>query len=182
MAEAARRFSWRTLLERAGRGLLRLPLPVAVALPFLWMGLIWHLSSQSFAPPPELGLGLWEYFANLAHAPLFGLLALFWCALLLRGPREGARLPRLAAWHAGVAIVLVAAYALVDEWHQSTTPGRDPSPRDVGTDLLGAACVLWIVASLGGTADEGRLRRRLLLCLAACLGYTALHVSIARLS
>lgn len=181
MADAPRRFSWRGLFERVGRGLLRLPRPLALLLPLLWMGLIWNLSSRTFDAPAG-GFGMWEYVANLAHAPLFGLLALFWCAALVRGASAAGTLPPLGARHAGGVLALVAVYALLDEWHQSHTPGRDPSAGDVATDLVGAACVLWIVATLGARRDESVLRRRLLLCVGACLGITALGVALRRLA
>ena len=60
---------------------------------------------------------------------------LFWCyhrALKF----EGIRHPRLCA------LLLCACYAATDEWHQSFTEGRGPSPVDVGIDTLGAALAL----------------------------------------
>ena len=39
-------------------------------------------------------------------------------------------------------ILISFAYALVDEFHQSTVPGRNSTIRDVGYDMLGVATVL----------------------------------------
>jgi VanZ family protein len=38
-----------------------------------------------------------------------------------------------------LAIILAGLYAVTDEFHQSFTPERTPSPVDVGIDTLGAA-------------------------------------------
>ena len=168
MAETVR-VSWRGCFVAVGRALLGLPAPLAFLLPWLWMGLLWNLSSQSFPKRPDR-LGLWSFFSNLAHAPLFGMLALAWCALLLRPrPREG--LPALGPRKAALIVGLVGLYGCVDEWHQSLTPDRDPSVGDVATDVAGALGVVWIVGYLGsgaagGGEGERGLRRRLLVAAA----------------
>jgi VanZ family protein len=36
-----------------------------------------------------------------------------------------------------IAAILVVLYAVSDEWHQSFTPGRNPSARDVFIDTIG---------------------------------------------
>ena len=52
---------------------------------------------------------------------------------------------------AACALLLCAAYAATDEWHQRFVPGRGPSPADVAIDTAGAA-----LAAL----TAGALRRR----------------------
>lgn len=98
-------------------------------------GWIWWLSSQSF---PGLANAWWGFVGNTVHFGLFGLLAL----LLLEVVRKDGRCSRDALL--GV-LVLTATYGIVDEWHQSWTPGRSPDAFDVCVDLLGgvAAASLW---------------------------------------
>ncbi len=48
---------------------------------------------------------------------------------------------RQARW---MAFVLAALFALTDEFHQQSTPGRTPSLMDVGIDAVGAAFGLWL--------------------------------------
>lgn len=38
-----------------------------------------------------------------------------------------------------IPFIIVFGYACLDELHQSFTPGRSPTFRDIGYDLLGAA-------------------------------------------
>lgn len=52
---------------------------------------------------------------------------------------------------AACALLLCAAYAATDEWHQRFVPGRGPSPADVAIDTAGTA-----LAAL----TTGALRRR----------------------
>ena len=49
---------------------------------------------------------------------------------------EGAKRPKL------YALLLCAFYASTDEWHQSFTENRGPSPVDVGIDTIGAALAM----------------------------------------
>lgn len=163
------RFSWQALLRAAGSLLLALPRPLAWLLPFAWMGLIWFLSAQRIDAPGG-AFGLWGFLGNWAHAPLFGFLALFWTALLLRPWRgiDPGRWPRLEPRVAALVMLLVGGYGVIDELHQRATGGRQSSAMDVVTDLAGAACVLWVVSALGSPAPgapavgERGLRLRLI--------------------
>lgn len=81
----------------------------------------------------------------------FVLMLLLWLALLplLRGRRR----------QAGLAAVLCAALAGLDEFHQYLVPGRSGQVRDVVIDLAGAAVALLLVAVLLWAAhrrSEGR--------------------------
>ena len=73
------------------------------------------------------------------------------------------------AWAAGfrssflrtacAAVLLASAYGIVDEWHQSFVPGREPSWRDVAADVLGAVLgqfVLWVWPSAQARQDGGQ--------------------------
>jgi len=128
------------LLLRIGRGWALLPLAA-------WMALIWSVSSISgrtlvAAPLPS------AFLRNLAHAFEFGVLALF-AALLAPRARGWARLDARAC---ALVVLGVALYGVVDEVHQSRTPGRSATWEDVVTDLVGGASVL-LVAAYAGRAD-----------------------------
>lgn len=167
---------WLALLWRIGGFLLRVPAILTWALTAIWMLLIWSLSSRTFEQPPEVGAAVWQVVANLAHAPLFGILALLVAALVLRRKHAGGW-PRVERLDAVVILGWVLLWGALDEWHQSTTPGRHPSPLDVVTDLVGALSVLWIIAYLGtgaGGPTESGLRRRLFIGLLSCFAASAL--------
>ena len=144
-----------TRLRAVGVALLGARRSLLVAWVLVWMGLIWTLSSRE--PSGEPSPLVLSWLSNCGHAPLFGLLALWVVPLLDRG-RAWVRLDarRLALVLAGVL-----AYAVVDELHQSTVPGRDATPWDVLTDMTGAACTLWVVAYVGreGASERGLWRR-----------------------
>ncbi len=162
------RAPWSSFLRAVGHFLLGLPRPVPFLLALAWMVLIWALSAQSFPTRGEGNLA-WGTLANLAHAPLFGFLGLFLAAGVLRAPASGG----WPAWSWGMALGVlstVGVYGLVDEWHQGSVPGRDPSGLDVVTDVVGCASVLWIIAYLGqAQGSEAGLVRRLLVALALCV-------------
>ncbi|MCC6415201.1 MAG: VanZ family protein [Opitutaceae bacterium] len=64
-------------------------------------------------------------FDKIAHFAIFGLLA----TLVVRVE------PRWRGW---LAVLLVSAFGLSDEWHQSFTPGRAVEMQDWVADTLGA--------------------------------------------
>ena len=69
-----------------------------------------------------------------AHFAAFGTLA----ALVLRGCADGRW--RSVSWRTGgIAWLLTAAYAVVDEVHQAFVPGRTAAVDDWVADALGAA-------------------------------------------
>lgn len=69
---------------------------------------------------------------KMAHLLAYGTLALLYL-WGLGSPRQR-----------GVALLLVLLWAISDEWHQSFTPGRTATPRDVLIDITGAALALGI--------------------------------------
>src|SRR5262245_6419557 len=161
-ADAAGRIT--RALRATGRFFLWMPWPLVLPLLGPWALLIWDLSSHP--APIQLQPNLaWELLSNLAHAPLFGILTLLVAAMVLRQGEGVWPEPRPAR----IALVLacVLAYGLLDEWHQSRIKGRDASPLDVLTDLVGGSVVLWIVFTL----PRADLRERTLL---ARLGVGAL--------
>lgn len=157
------------VLRGAGAWLLRLPRWFAALLALGWMAFIWNLSSGPIEVGGE-GFG-WALLANLAHAPLFGLLALWCCAAL---PRRSEPFPwaRLDARAIAFVLAIVAAYGALDEWRQSRSATRTPSGYDLATDLVGAAAVLLVVHQ-AGRASTSAAR------LGACLGLGALACGAA---
>jgi VanZ family protein len=151
------------LLRMLGALLQRLPRSGGWILAALWMGFITWLSSLSSDALPSAPWA--AYPSNLAHAALFGLLAL-WTSLGL--PRAGGW-PRLDARGVALVLALVLACAVADEWHQASTPGRSPSVYDLGTDLAGAGATLAVAGYAGRrSAVELGLWLRLALGAAAC--------------
>ncbi len=93
-----------------------------------------------------------------AHVTEYAILA----ALLLRAVR-GAR-PEVRSRDAAVAVLIAAACAGLDEYHQSFVASRTGSPTDVLIDicgaLLGAMVCWWFIArrSRRSTTETGRRR------------------------
>lgn len=113
-----------------------------------WMGLIFYLSAQPDLPHPDTG---WAdlLVSSLAHAFVFGVLALLWVRAL--GDLQ----------HAGrLALILTFVYALSDEFHQAFVPGRVPDLWDLACDALGAALTLigWAWWRKRHAAPLGELR------------------------
>ncbi|MHC4261414.1 MAG: VanZ family protein [Planctomycetota bacterium] len=153
-------------LRWVGGQCVRLPRAAGVVLTLAWMGVIFTLSSFS-RPVPE-GVRVPLFLNDLAHAPLFGMIA-FLALIALPRRRTPFPWPQLNARRVVAILVGVALYGISDELHQSTTPGRDASAADVLTDVIGAASVLWIAANLGRDERLGRgLWIRLAVALAAC--------------
>jgi hypothetical protein len=175
---------WLRCLRGFGNLILRQPRGLRLLICLAWMWLIWSLSSRSEVLPSGADSAPWIFFANLGHAPLFGLLAM-WLGLILL-PRVPAdlslerALPRLRRTQLALTLVCVLAYGVLDEWHQSWVPGRDATAADVGTDLIGGLCVLWIAVYLARSgAHEPGLRGRLLVgVLFCCLGTGVLTFAI----
>ncbi len=76
---------------------------------------------------------------KMAHVGEFGLFSV----LVLRGVRAGQTGWRLS-W-ALATLGIAAAYAGLDEWHQSFVRLRQSSPRDAAVDILGAILAQSIV-------------------------------------
>jgi hypothetical protein len=144
-------------LRAAGRALLVLPRASGLVLAVLWLGVIrWLGQGQG-----GLAHGVsWPGFVlNCGHAPLYGVLAL-WLVLAL--PRSGGW-PRIDGAARRAVLASVFTFGLADEVLQSFAPDRNGSLLDLVTDLVGAACVLWLATGLvGASADERGLRWRLL--------------------
>ena len=98
----------------------------------IWAGIIFALSATPnlrVAPTADLDFVV----RKAGHMAVFGVLAvLVWRALASSAVR------RAMVW----SWVLTFVYAASDEFHQSFTSGRHPSPVDVGIDSVGALIAL----------------------------------------
>jgi VanZ family protein len=95
---------------------------------------------------------------KMAHVTEFAILSI---AVFrgVRGDRHG--------WHLNWAVftlAIAAAYAGLDEWHQSFVPLREPSVRDVLIDTTGALLaqlIVWAYAKLHPNAARAPVGTRL---------------------
>ena len=123
-------------------GLARYWLP-----PLAWMGMIYYLSAQSVLPsPPEPWLN--TLLKKGAHWGVYAGLA-FWWWRALRGARETSPGRLSNGIVLALAFILTVLYAASDEFHQSFTPSRHPSPWDVLIDAAGAATALALLRRWG---------------------------------
>ena len=90
---------------------------------------------------------------KLAHVTEYAILA-----VLVARALDDAK--RTMMWIAARALVLCAAYAALDEFHQSFVPSRTGAVSDVVLDTLGAAIGLRVLAYLAepGFSSGRRLR------------------------
>jgi VanZ family protein len=124
--------------------LARIPRGIFVVLAILHAG---FLSVLSHFPGDDLPSGgfWWSFAFNLAHAPLHGGLAFLVALAAL--DRSGER-PRLTPRAVAVTLVVVLAFAWIDEWHQSHVALRSSDPRDVVTDACGHLAALAFLNAL----------------------------------
>ena len=105
--------------------LIRLWLP-----PLVWIGLIYLVSAQQAVPSVP---GVWDLLLKkAAHVLAYGVLA----ALYLRATRGSSLRDRPARV---ISASLAVGYALSDEYHQMSVPGRNGTYVDVVIDALGVA-------------------------------------------
>lgn len=150
-------------LRAIGTALTRLPRVAGLLLAIAWIGVIWRISSIEGMDGPQSFVRAWLH--NSAHAPFFGFLAFL---LAIAVPREN-RWPRVDRRSALLIVSITFTYSVIDEWHQSRTPGRDADWADVLTDLIGAGVTVWMIAWLGHTdASRGGLWKRTAAGLALC--------------
>lgn len=103
----------------------------------IWAAIIFLFSSQPTLPGFDSGF-LDFVLKKSAHMFVYGVL--FWLVSrgvdMVVGVKTNIRVRLL------VPLVIVLFYAISDELHQSLVPGRYPTLRDIGYDLLGALVVL----------------------------------------
>lgn len=96
----------------------------------IMMVLIFTASGTSGSDLPEFGI--WDLLVKKGgHILGYALLAVSY----LHGLAHARSINRRDLF---LAILLAGLYAATDEFHQSFTPGRTPSPIDAGIDTIGA--------------------------------------------
>jgi VanZ family protein len=98
---------------------------------------------------PETLAALHAALRKLAHVTEYAILAVLVCRAL----EEPRRLPRTVA---AAAFALCAAYAALDELHQTFVPSRTGSPLDVALDVGGAALGIALRAATSGLVSADR--------------------------
>jgi VanZ family protein len=119
------------------------PSKMHVALPLLFMAVLYWLSSLPGTPLPEdpaiYGLFYWvpPLVQNALHVPAYAALTLAWRWAL------GAWLRTPSATTLG-ACAIASACGVLDEWHQSFVPGRYATLTDVVLNVAGVALGIWL--------------------------------------
>ncbi len=111
----------------------------------LWAAIIFYFSAQKRAPQLSGLPGVQLALQKTGHATEYGIMAF----LIYRPLRRAHRLPLQRALP--FAVILAAAYAASDEWHQYFVPGRSAQLSDVAIDITGA-----IIAMIGLYFYESR--------------------------
>ncbi|MCA1065447.1 VanZ family protein [Rossellomorea sp. AcN35-11] len=112
---------------------------VLTAAPFLYMVLIWILSSNPDDAVIRFPDNQWDRFIKESlHLIEFGILyGLFVVALLAHGKLH---------FTLNFAVALISIfYGFVDEIHQSFVPYRSATLIDAAKDLIGVTVLFWIV-------------------------------------
>jgi VanZ family protein len=117
----------------------------------VWMAVISTLSTDAFSAANTgryIDPVLRFFFRELSNEEILGLHALirksahvtefFVLGLLLFWAARRGRMPRWCVRWTVLALVIAAAYALFDEFHQLFVPSRTPSLIDSGIDFSGA--------------------------------------------
>lgn len=105
----------------------------------IWAGVIFLFSTLVVVKSPEFNL-LDFIIKKSAHFVEYGILALLFYRALVNTADFSKK-------KAGIlALLFVVFYGISDEYHQSFTPGREPTVRDVAIDSFGgvtAIVLLW---------------------------------------
>jgi VanZ family protein len=105
--------------------------------PILWALLIFTFSSN---PTGKVSSNYWFDFVvkKIVHVVEYGIFALFIYRGLLN---SGIDKKSSGYW----AVFLSFIYGATDEFHQSFTPGREPTIRDIIFDTIGATLAIYFI-------------------------------------
>ena len=110
-------------------------------LPFIYMALVWKLSSMPVDAVVELPDSRWDgWVKESLHLVEFAILYLLLVLALLtfRGLTASLNL---------VCILIASLYGLSDEIHQSFVPARSATLIDLVKDVIGVLAASWVVYS-----------------------------------
>lgn len=120
---------------------------------------IYYLSDQSRLPGPDGPVADFVWFKT-AHIIVYSTMGLFSLMAVSRSfPKNGRSRHKLLILY--LALFVAVSLAIHDEWHQSTTPGREASERDVVIDSLAIGAMLSWLARYNFTASSSRGWRKL---------------------
>lgn len=109
----------------------------AYSLPVFWASVIFFLSNQEVLP--GFSISAHDFiFKKTAHMFMYAVLYF----LFHRAHQQTQAHLSQSTKTLLIPLILTMSYAILDELHQSMIPGRYPTWRDVGYDLLGATTVL----------------------------------------
>ena len=120
-----------------------------ILLSVIWMSLIFYFSSlpASSTGPDTL---TFKVISKMIHFIIFGILSML-CLYSLKWRRP---LQRTSIWVFILSLFLTIIYAITDEYHQSFSPGRYPSVKDIILDASGAIAFLGITYKLTGKRNN----------------------------
>ncbi len=128
-------------MVRPGAIKLRYWVPV-----FIWMLAIFGLSSVPGKDIPRIGP---EGLDKIAHAAEYGILGfLLVRAFVMSGASAGILNINLAGTII-LSIIIAAAYAALDEWHQGFVPGREMDIFDLAADFAGLGIGVFLYKKRG---------------------------------
>lgn len=114
---------------------LRPPRVIALLAALIWCAVLWWLLVERQVT--GMAIARWSYVNNLAHAGVFGLLALLVGMALDPGRIGGRR----SLWL--LASLLALAYSGLLEWRQGFTEGRVSDWKDMATNTVGVFGAPW---------------------------------------
>ncbi len=119
--------------------------------PILWALIIFSFSSFTVGYATEI---YWKDFLvkKTAHIFEYGIFA----TLLYRAMINSGIKNKKAMWYAAI---IAGLYGITDEFHQSFTPGREATLRDVLIDTLGAS--IFIFAIIGNIKKMPKILRNI---------------------
>jgi VanZ family protein len=119
----------------------------AMAVPVVWVGAIF---AGSCLPGSSVQKILWASWDKVYHIVEFAVLsaAMIWALVKVRTNAWAPIVPLMG-------FIIAAAYAPLDELHQSFVPGRDASIMDMTADWVG--CLVGAI----GTWGIGRIKLRI---------------------
>jgi len=116
------------------------PILIVYYLPIiLWAIAIFLVSSQPSLPSPDIAT-LDFLIKKAGHMVVFAVLYFLILRAWLKTAHNYSANSKSAVWG---PLLICLVYAISDEVHQSFVPGRFPSARDVGFDMLGASLVFF---------------------------------------
>lgn len=102
----------------------------------LWASLIFFLSNQPTLP--SFSLSLYDFiFKKSAHIFVYAVLYLLLFYAYYQSHQQ-----KLSKKNYYIPLLICLTYSISDELHQALIPGRYPTARDIGFDMLGVSSML----------------------------------------